>query len=91
MAKSDHSMRGFSFLFPGIDRRVVTLPQNFKTPFLREYFRFMGAVDSDKATFRNILSRKSTALIVVVGGAAEHDCSKPYHRFGFGKTTGICA
>jgi Diacylglycerol acyltransferase len=30
--------RGFSSLFPGLDRRVVTLPQNFWTPFLREYF-----------------------------------------------------
>lgn len=70
-AHREHPTRGFSSLFPGIDRRIVTLPQNFMTPFLREYFLFMGAVDSDKATFRNVLSRKSTALIVVVGGAAE--------------------
>ena len=63
--------RGFSSLFPGIDRRVITLPQNFMTPFLREYFLCMGAVDSAKETFRNVLARKGTALVVVVGGAAE--------------------
>jgi hypothetical protein len=71
--------RGFSSLFPGLDRRVLTLPQNFQTPFLREYFLFMGACTSAKETFRNVLKRKdstsgtstSTALVVVVGGAAE--------------------
>ncbi|KAG7349940.1 diacylglycerol acyltransferase [Nitzschia inconspicua] len=77
--------RGFSSLFPGLDRRVVTLPQNFWTPFLREYFLSMGAVTSAKQTFRRYLQTysKSTkdeansdrndgrALIVVVGGAAE--------------------
>lgn len=63
--------RGFSSLFPGIDRRIITLPQNFATPFLREYFLSMGAVDSSKETFRSILSRPRTAVIVVVGGAAE--------------------
>ena len=63
--------RGFSFLFPGIDRRLVTLRLSFMTPFLREYFLYMGAIDSSKETFRNNLSRPSTAVLVVVGGAAE--------------------
>lgn len=63
--------RGFSSLFPGLDRRVVTLPQNFNTPFLREYFLCLGAVTSSKESFRTILKRPHTALVVVVGGAAE--------------------
>lgn len=63
--------RGFSSLFPGLDRRVITLPQNFQTPFLREYFLFMGACTSAKETFRTVLKRPQTALVVVVGGAAE--------------------
>lgn len=64
--------RGFSSLFPGLDRRVVTLPQNFYTPWLREYFLSMGAVTSDAETFRQYLAgRKPGALVVVVGGAAE--------------------
>jgi 2-acylglycerol O-acyltransferase 2 len=63
--------RGFSSLFPGLDRRVITLPQNFQTPFLREYFLFMGACTSAKETFRTVLKRPHTALVVVVGGAAE--------------------
>lgn len=67
----DDSTRGFSTLFPGIDRRVITLPQNFITPFLREYFLSMGACDSAKETFRSILERDGTAVVVVVGGAAE--------------------
>ena len=64
--------RGFSSLFPQLDRRVVTLPQNFWTPLLREYFLSMGAVTSDRETFRRYLhSQHPSALIVVVGGAAE--------------------
>ena len=69
--KGEGDLRGFSSLFPGIDRRVVTLPQNFATPFLREYFLSMGAVNSSKETFRSFLSRPGRALIVVAGGAAE--------------------
>jgi len=63
--------RGFSSLFPNLDRRVITLPQNFSTPFLREYFLAMGACTSARETFRNILAKPSTAVVVVVGGAAE--------------------
>lgn len=66
--------RGFSSLFPGIERRLITLPQNFTTPFLREYLLSMGCCDSAKETFRNVLARnsgKGNAVVVVVGGAAE--------------------
>lgn len=66
--------RGFSSLFPNVDRRIVTLPVNFGTPFLRDYLLSMGAVTSEKETFRRYLNRNhpnSRAMIVVVGGAAE--------------------
>lgn len=69
--EKEDNKRGFSSLFPGLDRRVITLPQNFSTPFLREYFLSMGACTSAKETFRNILAKPSTAVVVVVGGAAE--------------------
>lgn len=63
--------RGFARLFPGLDRRVVTLPTNFQTPFLREYLLHLGFLTSDRKTFRNFLAKPNAALIVVVGGAAE--------------------
>lgn len=71
VAGEDSENRGFSSLFPGLDRRVITLPQNFQTPLLREYFLHMGALNSDKQTFRKVLSKPDRALVVVVGGAAE--------------------
>ena len=66
--------RGFSSLFPKVDRRIVTLPVNFGTPFLRDYLLSMGAVTSEKETFRRYLNKNhsnSRAMVVVVGGAAE--------------------
>ncbi len=66
--------RGFSSLFPNVDRRIVTLPVNFGTPFLRDYLLSMGAVTSEKETFRRYLDKShsnSRAMVVVVGGAAE--------------------
>jgi hypothetical protein len=75
--------RGFSSLFPRLDRRVVTLPQNFVTPLLREYFLSMGCITSQKESFRSYLQTHQSnasidkdtatgrAMIVVVGGAAE--------------------
>ena len=74
---SEQPKRGFSSLFPGLDRRVITLPQNFGTPIIREYFLHMGALTSDKQTFRNVLAKPNTALIVVVGGAAESMNTEP--------------
>lgn len=72
--EEEKEMRGFSSLFPGIERRLVTLPTNFQTPLIREYILSMGCCDSSKETFRNVLARnggKGNALVVVVGGAAE--------------------
>ncbi|EOD12910.1 hypothetical protein EMIHUDRAFT_213149 [Emiliania huxleyi CCMP1516] len=70
--------RGFSSLFPGIERRLVTLPINFTVPFGREYILSMGACTSDKATFRSVLGRGSgSAVVVVVGGAEESTMVTP--------------
>jgi hypothetical protein len=60
----------FQQLFPGIDVYLVTLPVNFRIPFLREIYLSMGLLDASKATFKNILSGGSgRAIAVVVGGA----------------------
>jgi lipopolysaccharide export LptBFGC system permease protein LptF len=48
--------RGFSSLYPNLDRRLVTLPVNFTIPFIRDYFLGLGAIDSKKETFRNYLN-----------------------------------
>jgi len=71
-------------LFPNLDRKIVTLPINFTVPFIRDYFIGMGALNSNKETFRNYLNLDQTvsgetktnplegrAMIVVVGGAKE--------------------
>jgi 2-acylglycerol O-acyltransferase 2 len=63
---------GFSDTFKGIDVHLVTLPTNFKCPFLREIWILLGICDSSKETFKCVLSSKSgSAIAVVVGGAAE--------------------
>lgn len=77
--KDNSSGRGFSALFPGIERRLITLPQNFVTPFLREYLLSMGCCDSSRNTFRQNLNAEGggRAVVVVVGGAAESMLVKP--------------
>jgi len=79
MDKDNSSGRGFSALFPGIERRLITLPQNFVTPFLREYLLSMGCCDSSRYTFRQNLNAEEggRAVVVVVGGAAESMLVKP--------------
>merc|ERR1712224_883522 len=42
----EDSKRGWQSLFPGVDRRLVTLPINFYVPFLREYFLALGLLNS---------------------------------------------
>jgi 2-acylglycerol O-acyltransferase 2 len=61
---------GSGSLFPGIGRRLVSLPVNFGMPFLHELDLLIGLVNSDKRTFRNVL-RKCESAVVVVGGARE--------------------
>lgn len=72
--------RGFSSLYPGIDRRLVTLPVQFNTPFLRDYVMSLSGCDSSPETFQKVLRRnggKGNALVVVVGGASESMLVKP--------------
>ena len=69
---------GFSQTFKGINVHLVTLPTNFRVPFLREIWLMLGICDSSKTTFRRVLSRGSgSAVAVVVGGAAESLQSVP--------------
>eukprot|EP00040_Diaphanoeca_grandis_P018618 m.97918 g.97918 ORF g.97918 m.97918 type:complete len:466 (+) comp27022_c1_seq1:277-1674(+) len=63
--------RGFSSLFPNIDRHIVTLPINFVVPFAREYLLHLGMCESSKTTFRKVLTKPGKAVVVVVGGAKE--------------------
>ena len=44
----------FSSTFQGIDVHLVTLPQNFRIPFLLEIWLMLGICDSSKATFRKV-------------------------------------
>lgn len=68
----------FTKLFPGIDVYLVTLPINFRIPFLREIYLALGLLDASKETFKTILSRGSgSSIAVVVGGAAESLKSEP--------------
>ncbi|EKX54171.1 hypothetical protein GUITHDRAFT_100420 [Guillardia theta CCMP2712] len=69
---------GFSEIFKGIDVHLVTLPINFRVPFLREVWLRLGICDSSKETFRNILSKGSgSAIALVVGGANESLSAEP--------------
>jgi len=70
--------RGWHSLFPGVDRRLVTLPMNFVVPFLREYFLSLGLLSSSRESFRNILSAQGNAVAVVVGGADEAQVCEPH-------------
>ena len=70
--------RGFTQLFPGIDRRLITLPINFMVPFVREYDLSFGLCDSNAKTFRNVLGRGTgSSVVVVVGGAEESTMATP--------------
>lgn len=66
--------RGFPALFPGIDRRLLTLPINFRVPFVREYLLSLGIISAGRASFQNWLKHADGpghAVVVVVGGAEE--------------------
>lgn len=76
--------------FPGLDFRVLTLDQNFQTPFFREYVLSFGMCSCDARSINYLLSTKPTindgptedpvtgrAIILIVGGAAEALKCKP--------------
>jgi len=63
---------GFPELFPGIDRRLLTLDSNFKVPFLREILLELGVCSVARQSCDAILNRgPGSAICIVVGGAAE--------------------
>lgn len=73
-----NSPRGFSTLFPGMERWLITLPVNFLIPFSRELLLWLGICNSERTTFRNVLGRgPGTCLVVVVGGAKEATYVEP--------------
>ena len=82
----------FPSLFPGIDRRLLTLDVNFKFPFLREILLSLGLCSVSKTSIVNHLSKPGRAVAIVTGGAAESLQAKPgtyhltlKHRKGFAK------
>lgn len=63
---------GFPELFPGIDRRLLTLDSNFNLPFIREILLGFGLCSVTRKSCDAILSRgPGSAICIVVGGAAE--------------------
>lgn len=77
-ADPEKANRGWRSLFPGVDRRLLTLSMHFVVPFLREYFLSLGLLNSGRESFRNVLSTPGNAVAVVVGGADEAQESKPH-------------
>ena len=74
LAPPDGGARGFPALFPGIDRRLLTLPVNFRVPIIREYLFSLGVMSASRRSFDGWLRHPSGpghAVIVVVGGAEE--------------------
>jgi 2-acylglycerol O-acyltransferase 2 len=73
---------GFPQLFPGIERRLLTLDQNFRWPFLREVLIFSGVCSVARESCDAILARgPGSAVCIVVGGAAEAlETSKDMYR-----------
>ncbi|KYN11146.1 2-acylglycerol O-acyltransferase 2-B [Trachymyrmex cornetzi] len=63
--------------FPGLEIRLVTLDQHFKTPFLRDYVYSIGFCACSAKGIKYLLSTPpkspytGKAIIVVVGGAPE--------------------
>lgn len=63
---------GFFDLFPGIKCLLVTLRQQFKIPFHREYLLSLGAIEVSRDALLNTLSRgPGWSIAIVPGGAQE--------------------
>ncbi|XP_066580915.1 2-acylglycerol O-acyltransferase 1-like [Prorops nasuta] len=68
---------GFKTLFPGLESRVVTLDQHFKTPLFREFAHSFGSVSANAKSLHYLLSNKpkeaytGRAAVLIVGGASE--------------------
>lgn len=69
---------GFSEHFPGIRRFCLTLASNFNAPFIREYCLLHGLRSASKTSCKNLLtSHPGSAIVIVVGGAAESLLAAP--------------
>jgi hypothetical protein len=63
---------GFFSKFPGIKCLLVTLRQQFKVPFHREYLLGLGAVEVSRESLLNTLTRgPGWSVAIVPGGAQE--------------------
>ncbi|KXH47503.1 diacylglycerol acyltransferase [Colletotrichum nymphaeae SA-01] len=69
---------GFAQKFPGITNSLLTLDNNFRIPFYRDYILFMGVRSVSKESIWNTLSKGGAngegmgrAVTIVVGGARE--------------------
>jgi 2-acylglycerol O-acyltransferase 2 len=63
---------GFFSKFPGIKCLLVTLRQQFKVPFHREYLLGLGVVEVSKESLLNTLTRgPGWSVAIVPGGAQE--------------------
>uniref|UniRef100_A0A0G4HIA4 Acyltransferase n=1 Tax=Chromera velia CCMP2878 TaxID=1169474 RepID=A0A0G4HIA4_9ALVE len=74
---------------PGIDYRVLTLSENFRIPFWRDWLLSLGFVDCSRSSVSRLL-KGGTSVVVVVGGAREALDARPgtndltlSSRFGF--------
>lgn len=75
---------GFSQLFPNITNTLLTLDNNFRVPFYREYALLMGLASVSRESCENLLSRGGTngegmgrAITIVIGGARESLDAQP--------------
>jgi 2-acylglycerol O-acyltransferase 2 len=69
---------GFSQLFPGITNTLLTLDNNFRVPFYRDYLLRMGLASVSRESCENLLNKggpngegMGRAITIVVGGAQE--------------------
>ncbi|RDB18532.1 Diacylglycerol O-acyltransferase 2B [Hypsizygus marmoreus] len=69
---------GFSTAFPGIKPHLLTLTTNFNVPFYRDILLALGVCSVSKQSCSNILKAGAgSAIIIVVGGAAESLSARP--------------
>ncbi|KAF7727911.1 diacylglycerol O-acyltransferase 1 [Apophysomyces ossiformis] len=84
---------GFSKLYPGIVPSLLTVANNFRLPFHRDYLLAMGMCNVSRESCKTILrSGPGRSIAIVVGGATESLNSRPgsmnlvlRKRFGFVK------
>ena len=75
---------GFASLFPGITNTLLTLDNNFRVPFYRDYLLRLGINSVSRESCENLLSRggpnnegMGRGITIVVGGAREVKYAPP--------------